>query len=128
MLEITERMMLIQSQRVTKKIAMLQETGCKFSVDDFGTGYSSLASLKNLNFDYIKIDAHFIQNLHSDSADLPLVAAMVSMAKGMNLLAVAEGVETHEQAGILRSLGCKLAQGYLFSKPLSPDALRNLLM
>ena len=127
-LEITERMMLIQSQRVTRKIAMLQEIGCKFSVDDFGTGYSSLASLRYLNFDYIKIDAHFIQNLQADSADLPLVAAMVSMARGMGMIPVAEGVETHEQAEILRSLGCKLAQGYLFSKPLSPEELRNLLI
>ena len=126
-LEITERMMLIQSQRVLRKIAMLQEIGCKFSVDDFGTGYSSLATLKSHNFDYIKIDAHFIQNLRLGSPDLPLVEAMISMARSMNLLSVAEGVETREQADVLRAMGCKLAQGYLFSKPLSPEEFRNLL-
>ena len=120
-------MMLIQSQRVLRKIAMLQENGCKFSVDDFGTGYSSLATLKSHNFDYIKIDAHFIQNLRLGSPDLPLVEAMISMARSMNLLSVAEGVETREQADVLRAMGCKLAQGYLFSKPLSPEEFRNLL-
>ena len=127
-LEITERMMLIQTQRVLRKIAMLQEAGCKFSVDDFGTGYSSLASLKNFNFDYLKIDSHFVESLAPNSMDASLVAAMISMAKGLGLGSIAEGVETQEQARLLKEMGCTFAQGYLYSKPLSPQEFQNLLL
>lgn len=126
-LEITERMMLIQSQRVLRKISMLQEAGCKFSVDDFGTGYSSLASLKNFNFDYLKIDTHFIKALAPNSLDASLVSAIVDMAKGLNLSSIAEGVETSQQDQILKEMGCKYAQGYLYSRPLSPEAFKNIL-
>jgi diguanylate cyclase (GGDEF)-like protein len=126
-LEITERMMLIQSQRVLRKISMLQEAGCKFSVDDFGTGYSSLASLKNFNFDYLKIDSHFVKTLSPDSLDASLVSAMIAMAKGLNLGSIAEGVETEQQAQMLRVMGCTYAQGYLYSRPLSPEGLKNIL-
>jgi diguanylate cyclase (GGDEF)-like protein len=127
-LEITERMMLIQTQRVLRKITILQEAGCKFSVDDFGTGYSSLASLKNFNFDYLKIDSHFVKTLAPGSLDASLVSAMVAMAKGLNLSSIAEGVETELQARMLREMGCAYAQGYLYSKPLSPEAFKNLLI
>ena len=127
-LEITERMMLIQTQRVLRKIAVLQEAGCKFSVDDFGTGYSSLASLKTFNFDYLKIDSHFVKSLAPNSMDASLVAAMISMAKGLGLGSIAEGVETQEQAQLLKEMGCTLAQGYLYSIPLSPQEFRNILM
>jgi len=127
-LEITERMMLNQSQRVLRKIALLQEAGSKFSVDDFGTGYSSLASLKNFNFDYLKIDSHFIETLAPGSLDASLVSAMVAMAQGLGLKSVAEGVETEQQAQMLRDMGCSYAQGYLFSRPLSPEAFKNILI
>ncbi len=127
-LEITERMMLNQSQRVMRKIAMLQEAGCKFSVDDFGTGYSSLASLKSFNFDYIKIDADFIRPLVAGSQDAALVFAMISMAKGLGLESVAEGVETKEQARILSTMNCTYAQGYLYSKPMPAEEFRQLLL
>ena len=126
-LEITERMMLIQTHRVLRKIAVLQEAGCKFSVDDFGTGYSSLASLKNFNFDYLKIDSHFVNSLAPDSMDASLVAAMISMARGLGLESVAEGVETDEQAKLLKEMGCQFAQGYLYSKPISAEAFRKIL-
>ena len=127
-LEITERMMLNQSHRVMRKIAMLQEAGCKFSVDDFGTGYSSLASLKSFNFDYIKIDADFIKPLTPGSQDAALVFAMISMAKGLGLESVAEGVETKEQAQILATMNCTYAQGYLYSKPMPAEEFRQLLL
>jgi diguanylate cyclase (GGDEF)-like protein len=127
-LEITERMMLNQSQRVMRKISMLQESGCKFSVDDFGTGYSSLASLKSFNFDFIKIDADFIRPLTPGSQDAALVFAMISMAKGLGLESVAEGVETAEQAQILSTMNCTYAQGYLYSKPMSSEEFRAFLL
>lgn len=127
-LEITERMMLNQSHRVMRKIAMLQESGCKFSVDDFGTGYSSLASLKSFNFDYIKIDADFIKPLTPGGQDAALVFAMISMAKGLGLESIAEGVETEEQAQILAEMSCTYAQGFLYSKPMSAQAFKNYLL
>jgi diguanylate cyclase (GGDEF)-like protein/PAS domain S-box-containing protein len=127
-LEITERMMLIQSQRVLHKISMLQRAGFQFSVDDFGTGYSSLASLKNFNFDFLKIDSHFVKTLAPESLDASLVSAMVAMAKGLNLGSIAEGVETEQQAHLLREMGCTHAQGYLFSRPLSPEVFKNLII
>jgi EAL domain-containing protein (putative c-di-GMP-specific phosphodiesterase class I) len=120
-------MMLIQTQRVLRKISMLQEVGCQFSVDDFGTGYSSLASLKNFNFDYLKIDSHFVHSLMPVSIDASLVAAMISMAKGLGLESIAEGVETEEQVRLLKEMGCTFAQGYLYSKPLSPEEFRSKL-
>ena len=119
--------MLIQSQRVLRKISMLQRAGCQFSVDDFGTGYSSLASLKNFNFDYLKIDSYFVKTLAPDSLDASLVSAMIAMSKGLNLGSVAEGVETKLQAQMLKQMGCAYAQGYLFSKPLSPEAFKKIL-
>ena len=120
-LEITERMMLMQSHRVRRKISMLQESGCQFSVDDFGTGYSSLASLKNFDFDYLKIDSHFIKALAPDSLDASLVSSMISMAKGLGLESIAEGVETDGQAMLLKEMGCTLVQGYLYSRPMTPE-------
>jgi EAL domain-containing protein (putative c-di-GMP-specific phosphodiesterase class I) len=92
-IKITEWMMLHKSQSVMRKIAVMQEAGCKFSVDDFGTGYSSLASLKSFNFDYIKIDADFINLMTPNSQDAALIIAMISMAKGLGLESIAEGVE-----------------------------------
>ncbi len=125
-LEITERMMLHKSYRVMRKIEMMQEAGCKFSVDDFGTGYSSLASLKSFNFDYIKIDADFIKLLTPNSQDAALVMAMISMAKGLGLESVAEGVETVEQENILKAMNCEYAQGYQLGRPLPAEEFRAL--
>jgi diguanylate cyclase (GGDEF)-like protein/PAS domain S-box-containing protein len=125
--EITERMMLVQSKRVMNKIAILQEAGCKFSLDDFGTGYSSIVSLKNFNFDYLKIDSHFIETLAPGSLDASLVAAMISMAKGLGLDSIAEGVENEAQAQMLREMGCDYVQGFLFAKPLSAEAFKDIL-
>jgi diguanylate cyclase (GGDEF)-like protein len=126
-LEITERMMLHKSYRVMRKIEMMQEAGCKFSVDDFGTGYSSLASLKSFNFDYIKIDADFIKLLTPNSQDAALVMAMISMAKGLGLESVAEGVETVEQENILKAMNCEFAQGYQLGRPLPADEFKALI-
>jgi diguanylate cyclase (GGDEF)-like protein len=125
-LEITERMMLHKSYRVMRKIEMMQEAGCKFSVDDFGTGYSSLASLKSFNFDYIKIDADFIKLLAPNSQDAALVLAMISMAKGLGLESIAEGVETREQESLLKAMNCNYGQGYLFSRPIPAEEFRTL--
>lgn len=126
-IELTERIMVLNSQRGQRKIKVLQEAGFLFSVDDFGTGYSSLALLRGFNFDFIKIDQHFINNLGNAGPDLPLVKAMISMAKSLGLLAVAEGVETQEQKDLLLELGCAYGQGYFFFKPMSSTDLKLIL-
>jgi EAL domain-containing protein (putative c-di-GMP-specific phosphodiesterase class I) len=83
--------------------------------------------LKNFNFDYLKIDSHFIKALAPNSLDASLVSAMIAMAKGLNLSSIAEGVETSQQAQMLKDMGCTYAQGYLYSRPLSPEAFKNIL-
>ncbi|MEY3288528.1 MAG: hypothetical protein RLZZ419_770, partial [Pseudomonadota bacterium] len=126
-IELTERIMVLNSQRAQRKIKVLQEAGFLFSVDDFGTGYSSLALLRSFDFDFIKIDQHFINNLGLAGPDAPLVQAMISMAKSLGLLAVAEGVEAQEQKDLLLDLGCAYGQGYFFYKPMSGADLKILL-
>lgn len=127
-LEITERTILIKSQRVLRKIKMLQESGCLFGVDDFGIGYSSLASLKGLDFDYVKIDMEFIKTLTAGSTDATLVFAIIAMAKGLGMESIAEGIETLEQVQLLNGMNCMYGQGYLYSKPLSADAFKQFLL
>ena len=126
-IEVTERVMLLHSQRVQLKIKMLQELGCLFSIDDFGTGYSSMASLRDFNFDFIKIDRQFIDELSTSNLDEPLVAAMIAMSKGLGLQPIAEGVETLEQRDRLLSMGCRYAQGYLYYRPMPANELKALL-
>ena len=125
--EVTESMMMFKSHLVSSKIKILQQGGCLFSLDDFGTGYSSLASLKNLEFDFIKIDLQFIKELHRDARDKSLVSAMLAMAKGLGLQTIAEGVETVEQVRLLKEMGCDFAQGYYYSKPVSAEEFKDML-
>lgn len=96
-------------------------------MDDFGTGYSSLSYLRSYPFDVLKIDREFINDITDDPADRELVNAAIAMAHGLGLKVVAEGVETGEQLKFLKSQGCDYGQGYLFSKPLSPDEMTALL-
>lgn len=126
-IELTERIMVLNSQRAQRKIKVLQEAGFLFSVDDFGTGYSSLSLLRGFNFDFIKIDQHFIHSLDRAGPDASLVQAMISMAKSLGLMAVAEGVETQEQMDLLLELGCAYGQGYFFHKPMSGTDLKAIL-
>lgn len=126
-IEVTERIMVLHSQRAQRKIKVLQEAGCLFSVDDFGTGYSSLALLREFDFDFIKIDQHFIEHLSQDGSDNAIVQAIISIAKGLGLLPIAEGVETQEQKVILLQLGCNYGQGYVFHEPMPADELKTLL-
>jgi EAL domain-containing protein (putative c-di-GMP-specific phosphodiesterase class I) len=97
------------------------------SVDDFGTGYSSFAYLRRLPVDALKIDKSFIDGVATDERDQALVGGMVQLAHTLGLTVVAEGVETPGQRVQLSALGCDLAQGYHFARPMPPSELQLLL-
>jgi len=120
--EITESMLMGDEVKAEAILQALREAGGTFFLDDFGTGYSSLSYLKRLPIDGLKIDRSFIKDITEDSDSRAIVAAIVSMARTLNLRLVAEGVETAEQRGLLASMGSIVLQGYLASPPVpAPD-------
>lgn len=127
-LEITESAFLHESHEVQKNIQNLQKLGHTFSIDDYGTGFSSLANIKTFSFDKLKIDKSFIDNLTSEKEDQVIVSATITMAKKLGLKVIAEGVETLEQANLLKIFGCDIIQGYLYSRPLIPNDMEKLLL
>jgi EAL domain-containing protein (putative c-di-GMP-specific phosphodiesterase class I) len=106
-----------------RTIEALNALGVHISIDDFGTGHSSLSYLRRLNVGELKIDRSFVLDLETSSDARAVVDAVVRLAQALGLKVVAEGVETDEQAAILKSLGCDELQGYLFAKPMSAHAL-----
>ena len=126
-LEITESVVMDQSEAAIERLRGLRALGVKLVLDDFGTGYSSLAYLRRLPLDTIKIDRSFVIGLGTDEADLPIVQAVISLAHGLGVDVVAEGIETAEQLQRLRELACDRGQGFFFARPLPPDRLRALL-
>ncbi len=125
--EITESAMMQNTAVSVEALQTLKGFGITVSLDDFGTGYSSLSYLKGFPVDTVKIDRSFIRDITSDPDDAAITAAIISMAKALNLKVVAEGVETEEQLAFLRSHGCDEMQGYLFRRPLQPEEATALL-
>jgi len=105
----------------------LRSQGIRLILDDFGTGYSSLSYLQRLPVDVLKLDRSFIATLGEQTQDLQIVAAVVHMAKALQLTVVAEGVETQAQLADLQKLGCHLAQGFYFARPMPAHAMTQLL-
>ena len=101
--------------------------GIQLAMDDFGTGYSSLSYIRNYPFKVLKIDRTFINNMENSATDKALISATIAMAKALKLKTVAEGVETAEQLHELQLLSCDSAQGYLLSKPVSPEKMEELI-
>lgn len=116
-LEITESVMVRQSDNVVEKMRLLSELGFQLSLDDFGTGYSSLNYLTSFPIDIIKIDKSFIDKLLLNDEDRAVVVSIINLAHGLNKAVVAEGVETKEQFDALHALACDFYQGYYFGKP-----------
>ena len=123
-LEVTESVIIAGLEQVGATLAGLAALGVRISIDDFGTGYSSLSYLKRLPVDKLKIDRSFVTELPDDPESCAIAAAVVGLAHGLELRAIAEGVETERQAKFLHACGCEEAQGYLFSKPLDPGAFQ----
>ena len=127
-LEITEGLLLDDSTEVVNYINKINEHGVRLAVDDFGTGFSALSYLKNYPVSSVKIDRSFIMDLPDDKENEVLVQAIVAMAHGLGLEVIAEGVETNAQWEFLQNLGCDLAQGYYFGKPMSTEDFENYLI
>ena len=126
-LEVTEGLLLDDSDMVLHTMQALRAQGVRIVLDDFGTAYASMSYLRRFPFDGIKIDKSFVHDLHSDSATLAIVETILSLADRLNLAVVAEGVETDRQLNLLRGLGCPLIQGYLVGRPLRGNGARSLL-
>lgn len=124
-LEITESMIMRDPAQATAVLRNLKAQGLKLSIDDFGTGHSSLALLKHLPIDQLKIDQSFVRDIGIDEQDEAISRTVIGLARVLGLGTVAEGVEREEQAHFLLAEGCKFAQGYWFSRPVPPDALRD---
>ena len=120
-LEITEGLLLAERSDVGNLLNELRDMGVKLSIDDFGTGYSSLSYLERFPFDTLKIDRSFMVGMLERHERKVLVETIVTMASGLGLEVIAEGVETSEQLAHLAAIGCDIAQGYLFSRPV-PEA------
>lgn len=118
-IEITESMLLQNTQHTMKVLAEIKELGISISIDDFGVGYSSLSYLKHFSFDYLKMDKSFIDNLNMSPKDELIISGIIKLAHSLNMKVIAEGVESSEQLSYLREQGCDGVQGYLISKPLS---------
>jgi EAL domain-containing protein (putative c-di-GMP-specific phosphodiesterase class I) len=125
--EITESALVEDAAATLGTLTRLKELGVRLALDDFGTGYSSLTYVRRFPIDELKIDRSFIDGIVASSEDEAIVTAVLSMGRALGVHVVAEGVETEEQATRLRSLGCVLAQGYLFSRPITPEAVLELL-
>jgi EAL domain-containing protein (putative c-di-GMP-specific phosphodiesterase class I) len=125
-LEVTESVLVEEGPAAMSALTSLRDLGVRLAIDDFGTGYSSLVYLRRLRVDTLKIDKSFIDGLAEGSDDDTIVRSIVDLASSLGLGVVAEGVETEEQRARLVAHGCPHAQGYLFARPLEPDALIRL--
>ena len=120
-LELTESIIMHDSDEIIQKLGLLREMGFSLSIDDFGTGFSSLSYLKRLPISELKIDKTFVSGLPANVSDTAIVTTIIHMAGSLQMNVVAEGVETAEQQRFLSENGCSRAQGHYYSKPLPPD-------
>ncbi|MBB6218140.1 diguanylate cyclase (GGDEF)-like protein/PAS domain S-box-containing protein [Anaerosolibacter carboniphilus] len=126
-LEITENTIMQNTERTVETIQELKEMGIEISIDDFGTGFSSLSYIKEFDSDNLKIDKSFIRDIGLSASNESIICAIISMAHSLGMSIIAEGVETIEQLEFLEDSDCDEVQGYLFSKPVSPEEFTALL-
>ena len=123
-LEVTETAMMQDRDRAAVILKQLTEMGISVAVDDFGTGYSNLSYLIDFSFQKLKIDRSFISRIDTDSNSGAVVSTIVGLSRALGVHAIAEGVETENQATMLRAAGCDVVQGYLFGRP-APLKIEN---
>ena len=126
-LEITEQSLVDNIEASIAQLSLLKERGVKLAIDDFGTGFTSLSYVKRLPIDKLKIDMTFVKDLPNSPDDAAIAMTIVSLAQGLNLKVVGEGVQTQAQHDFLRDLGCHFAQGYLYSRPVTADRMTRFL-
>ena len=125
-IEVTERVMLKDTNKIISVIKEIKDLGIKVSLDDFGSGYSSLTILKNLPIDTIKLDKLFLDKKDISEKGKIVIESIINMANRLGLEVVAEGVEHFEQAQVLKSLGCEIVQGYLYGRPTNISDFEKL--
>ena len=126
-LEMTESSLIPNIQIALEVLGSLRKLGVSLLMDDFGTGYSSLSHLHSLPFDVLKIDRSFVGRMTEGDQPLQIVRTIIELARVLGMEVVAEGIETCEQYRLLRQLGCRFGQGFLFARPMSVDAITKLL-
>jgi diguanylate cyclase (GGDEF)-like protein/PAS domain S-box-containing protein len=126
-IELTEGVLVADVSKTIDKMLALKAHGVGFSLDDFGTGYSSLSFLKLLPLDQLKIDQSFVRDILVDSNDAAIANMVIALGESLNLMVIAEGVETQEQRNYLVQNGCFAYQGYLFGRPMPVDAFETLV-
>lgn len=126
-IELTESVLASSEGVVAGRLQALRDLGLRVALDDFGTGYSALAYLRHFPIDVLKVDKSFVSWVRDNRGNDGVTKAIISMGQSLSLRTIAEGIETRDQLTWLRSLGCSMGQGYLFSLPLSGDAFVELL-
>jgi len=127
-IEVTENTFIRNPEHAIDQFNKLGQLGVSIAIDDFGTGYSSLAYLQRFAIHTLKIDQSFVKEIHWESTHSPIILAIISVARGLGLNVVAEGVETEVQARYLERAGCKIMQGYLYHPPISKSTLIQKLV
>jgi EAL domain-containing protein (putative c-di-GMP-specific phosphodiesterase class I) len=126
-LELTESVLMRDAEFTYALLEALSDLGVKLAIDDFGTGYSSLSYLRQFPIDTLKIDQSFVNKMIHNQDDASIVSAIISLGKTLKLHVIAEGVETAEQLGFLRTQDCDEVQGYFLGRPMMPEALAGQL-
>ena len=126
-LEITESTLVESDKHTLATLTELSKLGISLAVDDFGTGYSALNYLRKFRFDRVKLDRSFVEEVATNSDAAAIATAIIAMARGLNLMSLAEGVETEEQVTFLREQGCDEIQGFLLGRPLPAGEFEKFL-
>ena len=127
-LEVTESIFLRDADVARGALEQVMALGCRVALDDFGTGYSSLGYIRKLRFSTIKVDRTFVQGAAQGAVEsIAIIRAVVAMADSLDMSTTAEGVETSEEAEMIRELGCKKIQGYYFGRPMPADQAMDVV-